>query len=239
MISILCLKWGDKYGPEYVNRLYNQCKEFINLNFKFYCATDNSKKINPEIKILDYNDYAIPVGRYGGSNQGKVFTAEKIKLICDERFYDTRVLLLDLDILILKDLTNYLNNYHPNKLALYKSWWYDDKLFKRFYGKVTCRLNSSFMYTYPKNVKIISQKLFNKNYDYYAFKFYSLDRTIQYNFLEHIEFHKDKRLLYSYSNSKSKRKLNYKVCIFNNSHGKGEDLHDLKNWAYDYWKSYD
>ena len=239
MISILCLKWGDKYGPEYVNRLYNQCKEFINLDFNFYCATDNSKKINPEIKILDYNDYAIPVGKYGGNNLGKVFTAEKIKLICDERFYGTRVLLLDLDLIILKDLTNYLNNYHPNKLALYESWWYDDKLFKRFYGKVTCRLNSSFMYAYPENVKIISQKLFNKNYDYYAFKFYSLDRTIQYNFLEHIEFHKDKRLLYSYSNSKSKRKLNYKVCIFNNSHGRGEDLHNLKNWAYDYWKSYD
>lgn len=239
MISILCLKWGDKYGPEYVNRLYNQCKEFIKLDFIFYCATDNSKKINPEIKILDYNDYAIPVGKYGGNNLGKVFTAEKIKLICDERFYGTRVLLLDLDLIILKDLTNYLSNYHPNKLALYESWWYDDKAFKRFYGKVTCRLNSSFMYTYPENVKIISQKLFNENYDYYAFKYYSLDRTIQYNFLEHIEFHKDKRLLYSYSNSKSKRKLNYKVCIFNNSHGKGEDLHGLNNWAYDYWKSYD
>jgi len=239
MISILCLKWGDKYGPEYVNRLYNQCKEFINLDFNFYCATDNLKKINPEIKILDYNDYAIPVGKYGGKNQGKVFTAEKIKLICDEKFYGTRVLLLDLDLLILKNLTNYLDNYHPTKLALCESWWYDNKRFKRYYGKITCRLNSSFMYAYPENVKIISQELFNRNYDYYAFKFYSLDRTIQYNFLEHIEFHKDKKLLYSYSNSKSKRKLNYKVCIFNNSHGRGEDLHDLKNWAYDYWKSYD
>lgn len=160
-------------------------------------------------------------------------------MICDKRFYGTRVLLLDLDLLILKDLTNYLDNYHPNKLALYESWWYDEKAFKRNYGKISCRLNSSFMYTYPENVKIISQKLFNENYDYYAFKYYSLDRTIQYNFLKHIEFHKDKRLLYSYSNSKSKRKLNYKVCIFNNSHGRGEDLHDLKNWAYDYWKSYD
>ena len=95
------------------------------------------------------------------------------------------------------------------------------------------------MYAYPQKVKIIKEKLFNKNYDYYSLKFYSLDRTIQYNFLEHIEFHKDKKLLYSYSNSKIKNKLNYKVCIFNNSHGRGEDLHELNNWASDYWKSYD
>ena len=235
MLSILCLKWGDKYGPEYVNRLYNQCKEFIKLDFNFYCATDNSKNLNSKIKILDYNDYAIPIGKYGK----KVFTAEKIKLLSDERFYGTRALLLDLDLLILKDLTNYLNNFHPDKLALYQSWWFDTKLFKRYYGKVTCRINSSFMYAYPQKVKIIKEKLFNKNYDYYSLKFYSLDRTIQYNFLEHIEFHKDKKLLYSYSNSKNKNKLNYKVCIFNNSHGRGEDLHELNNWASDYWKSYD
>ena len=235
MLSILCLKWGDKYGPEYVNRLYNQCKEFIKLDFNFYCATDNSKNLNSKIKILDYNDYAIPIGKYGK----KVFTAEKIKLLSDERFYGTRALLLDSDLLILKDLTNYLNNFHPDKLALYESWWFDTKLFKRYYGKVTCRLNSSFMYAYPQKVKIIKEKLFNKNYDYYSLKFYSLDRTIQYNFLEQIEFHKDKKLLYSYSNSKNKNKLNYKVCIFNNSHGRGEDLHELNNWASDYWKSYD
>ena len=108
MLSILCLKWGNKYGPEYVNRLYNQCTEFINLDFKFYCATDNSNKINPKIKILDLNDYEIPVCKYGGQRQGKVFTAEKIKMIADERFYGTKVLLLDLDLLILKNLTNYL-----------------------------------------------------------------------------------------------------------------------------------
>ena len=151
MLSILCLKWGDKYGPEYVNRLYNQCKEFIKLDFIFYCATDNPKKLNSKIKILDYNDYAIPIGKYGK----KVFTAEKIKLLSDERFYGTRALLLDLDLLILKDLTNYLNNFHPDKLALYESWWFDPKLFRRYYGKVTCRLNSSFMYAYPQKVKII------------------------------------------------------------------------------------
>ena len=51
MLSILCLKWGDKYGPEYVNRLYNQCKEFIKLDFNFYCATDNSKNLNSKIQI--------------------------------------------------------------------------------------------------------------------------------------------------------------------------------------------
>ena len=49
-------------------------KEFIKLDFKFYCATDNSKKLNSNIKILDLNDYSIPIGKYGGQRQGKIFT---------------------------------------------------------------------------------------------------------------------------------------------------------------------
>jgi len=239
MISILCLKWGDKYGPAYVNRLYNQCKEFIKLDFKFYCATDNSKKLNSDIKILDLNDYSIPIGKYGGQRQGKIFTAEKVKIIADERFYGTKVLLLDLDLLILKDLTNYLEKYNPKKIAFCDAWWYPEKFYRQNYGRIRCKINSSFLYTFPENASQLKKQMFSKFYDYYCLKFYTLDRTVEYNFKDYIEIHKDKKLIFNYNIKKTIKKPNYKICVFNNSHGIGEDLHEVNGWAKDYWLSYD
>jgi hypothetical protein len=49
--SIVCLKWGDKYSPEYVNILYNMCKRHSSHNFNFICVTDNPKNLNSNIKI--------------------------------------------------------------------------------------------------------------------------------------------------------------------------------------------
>ena len=37
MINIYTVKWGFKYGPEYVNRILEMCREHITQEFKFYC----------------------------------------------------------------------------------------------------------------------------------------------------------------------------------------------------------
>lgn len=39
---ILCMKWGTRYGPEYVNRLYGMCvRAMRGQKFQFVCFTDN------------------------------------------------------------------------------------------------------------------------------------------------------------------------------------------------------
>lgn len=52
-MNILTLKFGTKYGPEYVNRLYSGIKRNTSVDFNFYCYTDNKDQLNPEIKIID------------------------------------------------------------------------------------------------------------------------------------------------------------------------------------------
>jgi hypothetical protein len=52
MINIVCLKWGTKYGPEYVNRLYAGVKRNTTLQFKFWCFTEDATGIRPEIKAV-------------------------------------------------------------------------------------------------------------------------------------------------------------------------------------------
>jgi hypothetical protein len=47
--NIVCLKWGEKYSPHYVNVLYKMCKRHSNVPFNFFCLTDNIQGLSPEI----------------------------------------------------------------------------------------------------------------------------------------------------------------------------------------------
>ena len=49
---ILCMKWGTKYGPEYVNRLYGMVRRHLKGDFRFVCLTDRSEGIRAEVQCL-------------------------------------------------------------------------------------------------------------------------------------------------------------------------------------------
>jgi tetratricopeptide (TPR) repeat protein len=48
-INIISMKWGTKYGPEYVNKLYRGFKKNTNRPFNFILFTDNTEGLLPEI----------------------------------------------------------------------------------------------------------------------------------------------------------------------------------------------
>jgi hypothetical protein len=50
--NAVCLKYGDKYSAEYVNRLYRMVKRHTTGDVGFYCMTENAKGLDPEIKIV-------------------------------------------------------------------------------------------------------------------------------------------------------------------------------------------
>ena len=241
MLNIVCLKWGTKYGPEYVNRLYAMCKKFYTNDFKFYCATDDSNGIRSEVNILDLKLFQIPDGKWGG----KVFTGEKINLI---NYFNEKTLLLDLDILILNDITEFVDSIElKDKAYFIRNTWANQDNIKRYYGSITCDVNSSFVIGNKASVYILRGLLFNKDYDYYALKYRSLDKTLFYRFQDDIKFHEDKKLVYSFNGGASwpddmeigKYRPDYKVCLFNNSHGAGDDIHECDTtWAIEYWESF-
>lgn len=41
MIRVLCVKWGDKYGPEYVTRLRRGVQEHLPIEHEFICLTED------------------------------------------------------------------------------------------------------------------------------------------------------------------------------------------------------
>ncbi len=46
------MKWGSKYGPEYVNRLYAMVRRHLRGGFDFVCLTDRPDGIREEVRSL-------------------------------------------------------------------------------------------------------------------------------------------------------------------------------------------
>lgn len=51
MLNVICLKHGSKYGPEYVNKLYNMIQRHLTVPHRVICFTDNPLELNPAIEI--------------------------------------------------------------------------------------------------------------------------------------------------------------------------------------------
>ena len=58
--TVACMKWGNKYGPDYVNKLYNMAKRNLTLPFTFVCFTDDADGLLPEIDARPLPEMALP-----------------------------------------------------------------------------------------------------------------------------------------------------------------------------------
>ena len=49
---VICMKWGTKYGPHYVNNLYAMARRHLQGDFRFICLTDNTDGIRAEVECF-------------------------------------------------------------------------------------------------------------------------------------------------------------------------------------------
>jgi len=104
MVNVLCIKWGQKYGPEYVNKLHSMVRRHLHRPFRFVCLTDDSRGIDPGIETKP-----IPEVGFAEFDERKPWTFGhgwlKLTSFADP-LYDLqgRTLFLDLDIVIVDSL---------------------------------------------------------------------------------------------------------------------------------------
>ena len=109
-MNIKCVKWGDKFSAEHVNRLYHMCKKNIKTKFKFTCITEDSEGINSDIHIKPLNtSYDLETWWW--------------KLCLFEDDTRTTNIFFDLDVVIQKDVTHIADYVENNKLMLVKAYW--------------------------------------------------------------------------------------------------------------------
>lgn len=56
------MKWGNKYGADYVNKLYSMASRNLTLPFQMICFTDDASSINPEVVIKGLPQLDLPEG---------------------------------------------------------------------------------------------------------------------------------------------------------------------------------
>lgn len=58
--TVLCMKWGDRYGSEYANRLYGMVSRNTRRPLRFVCMTDDPGGLRPEIEAIPLPEIALP-----------------------------------------------------------------------------------------------------------------------------------------------------------------------------------
>jgi hypothetical protein len=100
-VNIICMKWGDKYGPEYVNNLYSMVKRNITIPFRFICFTENANDINSDVIVYPLPNLGLPEG---APERGWLKLATFKKPLED---LEGIALFLDLDVLIVDNIDSF------------------------------------------------------------------------------------------------------------------------------------
>ncbi|KAF0682832.1 Aste57867_25131 [Aphanomyces stellatus] len=93
-VTVVCVKWGSKYGPDYVNKLYRGVAKYLStVDFTFVCLTDNPDGLLPEIETR-----ALESGWSGWWNKAQLFSPHFQ--------WHGRMLYIDLDTVITGSLVD-------------------------------------------------------------------------------------------------------------------------------------
>jgi hypothetical protein len=133
LVNVICIKWGTKYGPDYVNRLRNMVQRHLKRPHRFVCLTDDTTGIDPAIEVKP-----IPTVGFSEFDERKPWTFGHgwLKLTSfAPTLYDLqgRTLFLDLDIVILDGLDTFFDQ--PGEFIVIKEWDKKDET-----GNTSCYL---------------------------------------------------------------------------------------------------
>lgn len=122
--AVVCLKYGTKYSPEFVNKLFNMVKRNLTLEHDFICFTENSQGIDKQITI---QPLPTGLGLTGWWFKPLFFNPTLLP--------NTTMLYLDLDMIIFKNI-DYLFTYEPDNFCIIRD-------FNRYLIKDYKKFNSS------------------------------------------------------------------------------------------------
>jgi len=96
---IICVKWGGKFVPEYVNILKNMCRRQSTVDFKFHCLTDNPEGLDPDINIIRFPDNPAAIKTWWS----------KLWMFSKDLPIEGEVLYFDLDVVLFRNIDKLWN----------------------------------------------------------------------------------------------------------------------------------
>ncbi len=116
-VNVVCMKWGTKFTPDYVNNLYHMVKRNITLPFRFFCVTEHSEGVDPAVEILPLPDFKEPPERYL-----RFCRAWRKLALLDAPYHDLKgkIMFLDLDVVVIGNIDCFFS--YSDKLAIIENW---------------------------------------------------------------------------------------------------------------------
>lgn len=113
MTNIVCMKWGSKYGPEYVNILHNMVRRHTSAEHRFVCFTEDASGVDARVEVLPLPACRLP-------NRPSVEAWRKIALLQQDIGIEGSTLFLDLDLVITDDLEPFFE--HSGAFCIIHNW---------------------------------------------------------------------------------------------------------------------
>lgn len=102
--QFICMKWGERYGPDYVNKLYGMIRRHTTGDFRLCCLTDQPDGIRPDVDCFDCPIIDIPAPHNNrGWRKVNLFSQTVADL-------QGQVLYLDLDLVITASLDGFFEH---------------------------------------------------------------------------------------------------------------------------------
>ena len=106
---VVCLKWGNKYSSEYVNRLNNMVARNLTIPYEFVCFTDNKQGIDAGIRVEP-----LPTLPTQGWWYKPYFLSADLPI-------KGTLLFLDLDVVVFKNIDE-LFSYQPERFCIIRDF---------------------------------------------------------------------------------------------------------------------
>ena len=155
MNNVLCLKWGKRYGAEYVNRLYRGVKANLRRPFRFVCVTDDPTGLVDGVEAVAYPEKPANMVLNGYYPTWPNLLSKLLVFKTGFAGLEGPTLFLDIDQVITGDLDCFFD-YRPGEFCIIHNWIeLRKRLFRAapFVGNSSCfrfEAGGKFNYVYEK-----------------------------------------------------------------------------------------
>ena len=113
--TVICMKWGSLYGPDYVNRLHRGVMRNVVRPTRFIAFTDDATGLDPAIEVLPIPPVRLAEGLKPGPWRKLALWSKLLGPLAGP------VLFLDLDVVLTGPL-DALFDHAPGHLVLIRNW---------------------------------------------------------------------------------------------------------------------
>lgn len=103
-LAVVCWRWGNLFGPEYVNRLRNTLERHLHIPHSLFCVTDDPAGIDRRITTVPITEFTNTPRCQRRMKQYDPEFASRLGM---------RILSIDLDVVIVDDLTPIVDRPEP------------------------------------------------------------------------------------------------------------------------------